>query len=351
MLTEKVQFSADMKKPYIIAEVGQNHNGSLEVALDYIKTFAQNGASAIKFQTRDNKYLFSDTAYNKEYNSENAFGRTYGEHREHLELSVDELVILRNACWENGVHFMSTPFDEPSLELLCEISVDLIKVASFDIGNLPFLHRIAKTGKPIVVSVGGGKFEHIANSIDEICKLNTNLAVLHCVSEYPCPVDRLSLGSIKELKNSFPSVAIGSSDHFNGILSGPIAFTMGARVFEKHVTLNRAQKGTDHSFALEPDGFKKFVRDINRVEPMVTINVKEDLGNEPVFKKLGKSIVAKTDILSGVALNYENLSGKIFPETFIPVRESNKLIGQLVNRDIRAWEPITFDDLVPRNFK
>jgi len=339
----------DLKKQnqesFIIAEVGQNHNGDLELAKEYIRVFALAGADAVKFQTRNNKYLFSEDAYNATYNSENAFAATYGEHREKLELKPEWLPILKNECINNGVKFMSTPFDEPSLELLLEIEVDILKIASFDLGNLPFIQRIAKSMKPVVISVGGGKIDQIRSSVDTILSYHNNLAILHCVSEYPCEYNRLGLDNISNLIKEFPNCVIGSSDHFNGILSGPVAFMKGARVFEKHVTLNRSSKGTDHSFALEPQGFGKFVRDIRRVNHMLPPKPEMELGSESVFKKLGKSIVALNDIIAGQELSQDVLSGRIFTKQYIPVRESNKVVGRIAKRDIKKGEPIVYSDL------
>jgi len=282
--------------PFVIAEVGQNHNGNLDLAREFIRVFAFEGADAVKFQTRNNKYLFSQDAYEAPYESENAFASTYGTHREILELKPEWLPILKDDCVKYGVKFMSTPFDEPSLELLKSIDVDIIKIASFDLGNLPFLHRIGTLGKPVVMSVGGGKIDQIRSSVEVLLSHHDNIAILHCVSEYPCEYSRLGLDNIEVLIREFPSCTIGSSDHFNGILSGPVAYMKGARVFEKHVTLNRASKGTDHSFALEPDGFRKFVRDIKRVRHMLPPKPSDELGGERVFKKLGKSLVAYVDI-------------------------------------------------------
>jgi sialic acid synthase len=329
--------------PFIIAEVGQNHQGDLERAREYIKIFAEAGANAIKFQTRNNKYLFSDDAYNKSYDSENAFAPTYGAHREKLELNIEWLPILQEDCQKYNVKFMSTPFDEPSLEILKDLDVDILKIASFDLGNLPFIKKIAESKIPVVMSVGGGQKNQISSSIDELLKANSEIAVLHCVSEYPCEYNRLGLGEITNLIKDFPECTPGSSDHFNGTLSGPIAYMLGARVFEKHVTLNRAWPGTDHSFALEPHGFKNFVRDITRVKSMLVPKPKEDLGNEFVFQKLGKSIVANKDIEPGVKISIDDLSGKIFNETFIPVRESNKVIDSVAKVKILANSPITYD--------
>ena len=328
--------------PYIIAEVGQNHQGDLETAREFIKIFAAEGANAIKFQTRNNKYLFAKEAYEKNYDSENAFSATYGAHREKLELDVKHLPTLKEDCKKYGVDFMSTPFDEPSIEVLKGVGIDIIKVASFDLGNLPLIKKMANVGCPIVISIGGGKIDQIRSSIEVLLAAKSEVALLHCVSEYPCEFNRLGLENVATLINEFPECTIGSSDHFNGTLSGPVAYMQGARVFEKHVTLNRAWKGTDHSFALEPHGFRNFVRDINRVRHMLPLKPADDLGNEYVFQKLGKSLVPNRDIAAGEVISIDDLSGKIFNDQYIPVRESNKVIGLIAKQDLVAGEYLTY---------
>lgn len=330
---------------FVIAEVGQNHQGDLDIAREYIKVFSQAGANAVKFQTRNNRYLFSSDAYEAPYNSENAFAETYGAHREKLELKPEWLPVLKADCEEHGVAFMSTPFDEPSLDLLIGVGVDIIKIASFDLGNLPLIDRIARAGRPVVISVGGGKAGQIRSSVNILVDYGVETAVLHCVSEYPCEYNKLGLDNIGVLAKEFPDCAIGSSDHFNGTLSGPVAYLKGARVFEKHVTLNRAWRGTDHSFALEAEGFRKFVRDIRRVRHMMPPKPAEELGNEQVFKKLGKSLIALKPIKAGETIGLDSLSGRIFRTQFIPVRESNQVIGRVVTRDIEPGEPIQYSDL------
>lgn len=333
-------------EPFIIAEVGQNHQGDLDVARKFIRILAFEGADAIKFQTRNNKYLFSQDAYDSPYESENAFAETYGAHREFLELKPEWLPILKEDCVKYGVKFMSTPFDEPSLELLEKIDVDILKIASFDLGNLPFINKIAKLGKPVVMSVGGGRADQIRSSVELFLSHHSDLAIMHCVSEYPCEYNRLGLDNIEILAREFPECTIGSSDHFNGTLSGPIAYFKGARVFEKHVTLNRSWRGTDHSFALEPEGFRKFVRDIRRVRHMMPLKPSDDLGNERVFQKLGKSLIASMDIQCGEKVTLDNLSGRIFKRQYIPVRESNNVLGRRVTRNVHQGEALTYEDLV-----
>ena len=332
-------------EPFVIAEVGQNHQGDLDKAREFIRIFAFEGANAVKFQTRNNKYLFSNEAYEAPYDSDNAFAATYGAHREHLELKPEWLPILKADCVKHGVKFMSTPFDEPSLGLLSDLDVDILKIASFDLGNLPFIHRIGSLGKPVVMSIGGGKIDQIRSSVETLLAHHDKVAVLHCVSEYPCEYNRLGLDNIQTLIKEFPQCTIGSSDHFNGTLSGPVAYIKGARVFEKHVTLNRAWKGTDHSFALEPDGFRKFVRDIKRVRHMLPPKPADDLGNERVFKKLGKSLIAYKAIKAGDVITLEHLSGRIYSTQFVPVRESNNVIGKIATRNILKDELINFNDI------
>ena len=330
----------------IIAEVGQNHQGDLETAIEYIKVFAERGADVIKFQTRNNKYLFSEEAYHAVYNSENAFAETYGAHREMLELKPEWYPVLKEECQKLEVKFMSTPFDEPSLDFLIEMGVDMIKISSFDLGNLPFINRIAQANKPVIISTGGGRAEVIDASVDLLVSQGVEVAILHCVSEYPCPHNRLGLGAIPELIDRFPNCTIGLSDHFNGTLSGPIGYMNGARVFEKHVTLNRAWKGTDHPFALEPHGFRSFVRDIQRTPEMLVKKPDEEIGIESVFKKLGKSLVAARDLQEGSTIGLEDLAGRIFSEQFIPVRESCYVIGKRVKQSLKEGEVILKDYLL-----
>ncbi len=338
-------FLKDDKDSFIIAEVGQNHQGDIETAKKYIRIFADAGADAIKFQTRNNRYLFSNDAYTKTYDSENSFANTYGEHREKLELKEHELEKIKEECLNFNVKFMSTAFDEPSLDLLCKLEVDAIKIASFDIGNLPFIDKIAKTSIPVVISTGGGLDNQIKLSIEEIQKYHSDLALLHCVSEYPCPVDKLGLSEITNLSTNFPNLTIGLSDHFNGISTGPIAYLLGARVFEKHVTLDRSLKGTDHSFSLTSHGFSQFVRDIKRTPKMLPSKPKDTLGKEKVFQKLGKSIVAASDLKKGDILTLDNLSGKIFNENHVPVRNSADFVGARLLNDINSGDPIELSEI------
>ncbi len=330
---------------YIIAEVGQNHQGSLEEALKYIDIFSSLGADAVKFQMRSNKSLFHESIYYMKYESENSFGDTYGEHRESLELKYEDFVELSKCCKKNKVDFIITPFDLVSLEKCIKLEVDALKIASFDLGNLPLINEFSKCDLPIILSTGGGEIVQISESIRLIQQYHNNLAILHCVSHYPCPLEKVNLGKINTIRELYPDITVGLSDHFNGILTGPLAYINGARVFEKHVTFNRSNKGTDHPFSLEPDGFRKFVRDIHRTPILMKSNNNNDLGEEPVFKKLGKSLTAHNFIKAGNIITLHDLDGKIIRPQKIPVRESNKVIGKRTKVDIMPGNFINYENL------
>lgn len=338
----KIAFSD--KDPLIIAEIGQNHQGQPDLAFKYIDKFASSGANAVKFQCRNNKYLFSRESYDQPYNSENSFDSTYGKHREFLELDPTVIADLRSYCNEKNIAFICTPFDEPSLDLLVDINVDAIKIASFDCGNIPFAALIAQTKIPTIISCGGCRLNQISQTIDEFKDTGNLFSLLHCVSRYPCNASDLNLNKITVLKSEFPEVHVGLSDHFSGISSGVVAYMLGARVFEKHVTLNRSWKGTDHSFALGAHGFEQFCRDIRRCHEMLAID-ETTLGLEPVFEKLGKSVVATRDLAPGTCLSRNDLSGKIFPKMYLPVRESSALIGKTLDKPIAAGSPVTHLDI------
>ena len=329
-------------RPYFIAEVGQNHQGDVRLALEYVDRFQAAGASAVKFQKRDNSYLFSNDAYSASYDSENAFGATYGEHREALELTIDEMACVRERCAEREVDFICTPFDPPSLEELLHIGVDALKVASFDLGNVPLLQLMGATQVPVVISSGGGAPRHLDVSIATLRGFHDDIALLHCVSKYPCEADDLGLLAIPALRERFSDLTIGLSDHFNGILSGPLAASLGALVFEKHVTLNRAWKGTDHSFALEAEGFRKFVRDTLRTHEMIQEPKLSD-GKEPVFQKLGKSIVAAHDLDAGHVVTADSIRGLILQDNAIPIREFYWMIGRTMTQGLSAGEPLSWE--------
>jgi sialic acid synthase len=334
----------------IIAEVGQNHQGSPALALDYINEFSKAGATSIKFQKRDLKSLFHPDALKRPYDNPNSFGITYGDHRSHLELGREHFSQLIEECRRVDVEFICTPFDLVSASFLHESGCRIFKISSFDLGNLSLLYKVSSLASEVIISTGGARLSHvqhsynflIENGFDEKC-----ITILHCVSLYPTDSKQLDLNRITSLLNLFPNSIVGISDHFPGVVTGSLSYALGARCFEKHVTFNRAWKGTDHAFALEPEGFRKYARDIRLAQNALTnSSINSDAyGREPVFQKLGKSIVASRSLLKGHVVQLEDLSALITPYGEIDVREMHSLIGRIVRNDLDHGQPIKYSDL------
>jgi sialic acid synthase len=245
---------------YVIAEIGHNHQGDLQLCKKMFDAAKEAGADAVKIQKRDNKTLYTEEFYLRPYNSENAFGDTYGAHREFLEFNRTQYVILQDHAEKLGITFFATAFDIPSADFLAELEMPAIKIASGDLKNHQLLEYVSDLDIPIILSTGGGTMEDCI-AADEICQPD---AILQCTSGYPARHEELNIAVIDTYVDAFPDALIGFSDHSNGIAMAPIAFALGARVIEKHFTLDRTLKGTDQPFSLEPAGLRKMVRDLRR---------------------------------------------------------------------------------------
>ncbi len=331
--------------PFFIAEIGHNHQGSLEKALNLIKMSKDAGANAVKFQKRNNKKLYTKKFYNSPYDNKNSYGETYGKHREALEFDEIQFNEIKAYAKEIDIDFFATPFDFESIDFLDNLGVPAFKIASADLLNTPLQIEIAKRNKKIFLSTGHGSFDDVKRARDSICKYNSDLIIMHCCASYPPEISDLNLKVIETYKKNFPNHIIGLSDHENGIDAGPIAFLLGARVFEKHVTLNRALKGTDHAFSLEPYGFTKFIRNIKRIPIMLGSEEKKILESEkkPVYK-MAKSIVAKRDIKKGEKLDLDNLTFKS-PGGGLPPYQFYEIKNKVINKDLKEDELIKMEFL------
>jgi sialic acid synthase len=245
---------------YVIAEIGHNHQGDLQLCKAMFDAAKEAGADAVKLQKRDNKTLYTEEFYNSPYNSENAYGATYGLHREALEFNRTQYVILQDHAEKLGISFFATAFDVPSADFLADLEVPAIKIASGDLKNHALLEYVSDLDIPIILSTGGGSLEDCI-AADEVCQPD---AILQCTSGYPARHEELNLGCIDTFLDTFPDVVVGYSDHSNGIAMAPLAYALGARIIEKHFTLDRTLKGTDQPFSLEPAGLRKMVRDLRR---------------------------------------------------------------------------------------
>jgi sialic acid synthase len=321
---------------YVIAEIGHNHCGSLETALRMVAVAATCGVQMVKFQKRDNKSLYTRAFYDRLYDNENSYGTTYGEHREALELGWHAFVALKQQADVHGVEFAATPFDFASVAFLEDLGVTAYKVASGDITNLPFLRHIARLGKPMIMSTGASSLAEIRRAYDEVLRYHDQLVLLHCVASYPAEYEHLNLRAIEVLKRECPEAVIGFSSHDNGVLAPVVAYMLGATVVEKHFTLNRAWKGVDHKFSLEPEGLRKQVRDLRRVDLMMGDGERMLQPYESAAReKMGKGIYAARALAAGTRLGWDDIVFKS-PATTLPPSLADDLIGRRLLVDVAS---------------
>ncbi len=335
----------DDSRCYVIAEIGHNHQGSLEKAKQLFHEAKQCGVSAVKLQKRNNRKLYTKAMYDKPYDNENSFGPTYGLHREALEFNEDQYRELQQCARELGLDFFATAFDFDSADLLSELGVPAFKVASGDLKSIPLLKHIASFQKPMVVSTGAAVLDDVKRAYDAIMPVNPHLCLMQCTAGYPAAFEELDLRVIALYRECFPDAVIGYSGHDNGIAMPLAAFVLGARVVEKHFTLNRAMKGTDHAFSLEPVGLRKLVRDLDRLRVALGDGAKKIYPSEVgPGMKMGKKLVAARDLLAGRVLTAEDIALKS-PGDGLPPYEFDKLVGKVLLRPLFEDDEFTFENL------
>lgn len=335
----------DNTPPYLIAEVGHNHQGNLDTAIKLIHEAKSAGAHAVKLQKRDNKALFTKRGYEAPYLNENSYGETYGAHREALEFSKEEYETCAIEAKKVGIDFFATAFDFSSADFLMELGVPAFKIASGDLRTVQLIKYVAKFGKPIIISTGGGELKDIKVSVKAAVDLNPYVAVLQCTAGYPPEFHELNLRVIETLRKEFPNVTVGYSGHDSGIAMALVAYVLGARVIEKHFTLNRAMKGTDHAFSLEPQGMSKLSRDLERTHLALGDGIKRAYGSEKVpLRKMGKSIYFARSIQRGNAVEEGDLVFKSPAEGLAP-SEIGLVIGKVLRRNVEEDDLVILDDL------
>jgi len=329
---------------YVIAEIGHNHQGNVKTAMKMFRVAKECGANAVKLQKRDNKALFTKEIYNASYHNENSYAFTYGAHREALELGKSEYKELIDYARHLDITMLATAFDFPSADFLAELDMPAFKIASGDLTNTPFLKYIAQFGKPILVSTGGGTLNDVKRAYDTIMPINSQLCLLQCTSAYPIfNYEDMHLKVIKSYRETFPDILVGFSDHENGISMAIAAYVLGARVVEKHFTLNRAWKGTDHSFSLSPSGLQRLVRDLLRARLAMGDGLKKRLSCEekPLYK-MSKKLVAVRDLPIGHRLELNDIAIKS-PGDGLPPYELDKIIGKRLVKAVKEDENIFFE--------
>lgn len=345
-----------MRHTYIIGEIGQNHNGSVDIAKLIVDLVCRpikedvfgldlDPIDAVKLTKRDLTEELSVSQMNRIYDSPHSFGRTYGEHRAALELSDDDHYEVYKYAKSKGLDFVETLCARGCLSLLKLFTPDYLKVASRDLTNLLLLESLAETKIPIILSTGMAGKKELDEALEIITRYHSNISILHCVSQYPTEPDNLNLRTITYLKKHYGQYKIGFSDHTIGISAPPIAVGMGAEIIEKHITIDRHMKGTDQKGSLGPDGVYRMVRDIRMCEHWLG---KEDLYIEKSVdssrKKLERSIASLHDMKAGDVIHQEDLH-MLSPGDGFKWTQLDEIVGRQLLNDIPANEIIYPKDL------
>lgn len=331
---------------FIIAEAGVNHNGKLELAKKMVDKAKEAGADAVKFQTFISEDLVTRDIPMEEYQKRNTGKKeTQLEMLKKLELSRKDFIELKKYCEKKGIIFLSTPFDEGSVDFLEKLGVQAFKISSGDITDLPFLRYIAKKKLPMIVSTGASYLEEVKEAVLAIKKEGNNkIILLHCTVNYPCPPEEVNLKSMITLGKEFDCL-IGYSDHTFGIMAPIISVALGAKVLEKHFTLDRKLPGPDQKASLEPEELKEMVKIIRDTEKALGSFMKKPQKSESEERKLGRrSIVARIDILKGNKISKEMLITKR-PGTGINPKHLYSIIGKIAKKDIKKDSLIKFQYL------
>ena len=336
---------------YIIGEIGQNHNGSVDIAKLIVDAASRpvkeelfglqlKPMNAVKLTKRDLNQELSKTQMEAPYTGPHSFGKTYGEHRAVLELNDEQHLEVYKYAKSLGLDFVETLCAAGCLSMLKLFTPDKLKVASRDLTNLPLLAALAETKIPIIISTGMAGKQELDNAISVITKYNSNLSILHCVSQYPTQPKNVNLKTISYLQKNYPQFTVGYSDHTIGISTPVAAVAMGAKIIEKHITLDRKMKGTDQAGSLGIDGINRMVRDIRIMEM--------SLGKEEIFieegvkssrVKLERSIASKRSIKKGEIISEADIH-MLSPGDGFKWIENDKVIGKVAQTDIPKDEII-----------
>ena len=320
---------------FIIAEIGQNHNGQVEIAKRLIETAARCGCDAVKFQKRDVEWELTREARDRPYDNPNSFGPTYGEHRVFLELNEQQHLELRDCAEANGLVYFCTACDPPSVELMERVGNPCYKIASRDIENIPLLKRVTQTGKPVILSTGMAGAAEIAAALDALNGGSSGVILTHCVSQYPTELHHVNLRALETMRLAF-HVLVGLSDHTTGIVTSIAAAVLGACCIEKHITLSRAMQGTDHAAALEEEGLRRLVKYIREVE-LARGSGKIEIPNvvETAKRKLSRSLISRCEIPTGTCLTEDMLVLKS-PGTGLGWHQRSRIVGKVAKQDIAS---------------
>lgn len=337
-------FDMNNKSVYVIAEVGVNHNGSIEMAKELIDASVRVGADAVKFQTFKSEKLVTKKAEQADYQRENT-GKVESQFDmlKRLELTENDFAELKQYCEKVGIDFLSTPFDEESAQNLAGMGIDAFKIGSGDLNNIPFIKKLDAFGIPIILSTGMSSLEEVKESVAAITK--SPLVILHCTSCYPAPVEDTNLIAIQTMKQEL-NLPIGYSDHTSGVLVASLAVGLGATVIEKHITLDKNLEGPDHKASLEPTEFEEMVQAIRYTEKALGNGEKVCMPSEESTKKVArKSLVLSQDVQEGEVLTEAHLVIKR-PGNGLAPKYFDDMIGKKAKYNMEADRVLSWDDVI-----
>jgi sialic acid synthase SpsE len=328
---------------FLVAEIGQNHNGEETQAAELIDVAAWAGVDAVKFTKRDLECEMTRQASRVPYSGRSAFGPTYGEHRAALELSIDAHERLAARAQKHGLVYFAAACDIPSADLLGRLDVPLYKIASRDLTNSPLVEHLARTGRPLLISTGMSSLEEIDEAVEVVHRHHDCLVLLQCTSLYPTPPEQVHLRSLPALGRRYGCL-VGFSDHADGTLFSAVAVALGAVLIEKHLTFDRKARGSDHACSLEPSELRELVRQVRQVEQAMGRSDKPRCpGVDKVRMRLGRSLVSRVSVPRGATLVEEMLVLKS-PGNGLAWRDRHRVLGRQARRDIAPDETLRAAD-------
>lgn len=330
---------------YIIAEAGVNHNGQIELAYQLCDAAKAAGVDAVKFQTWKTENIVTKEAPLASYQENNIVSKTDSQYEmlKKLELSYNEFIKIQDYCKSIGIKFLSTPDEEESLEFLSGLNLDFIKIGSGEVTNIPYLRKIGNKRQPVVLSTGMSNLGDVERAYNELLNAGaTSITLLHCTTNYPCPMDEVNLTAMQTLKAAF-KCEVGYSDHTLGIEVTIAAVAMGATMIEKHFTLDTSMEGPDHKASLNPEELKKMVDAIRNIETALGNGIKKpNKSEQEISKVVLKSIVSSKPILKGELLTEDNMMVKR-TSNGIPASLWDTVIGKKAPRNFEPDQVISIE--------
>ncbi len=318
---------------YIIAEAGLNHNGSIKIAKDLVDLASDAGANAVKFQKRTVNQLATSDYLLQEDNRFPTFGNTYKEIREHLEFDADQYIELKKYTEEKNLDFIVTAFDIEAVDFLENLNVEIFKLASHSLTNVNLIKYLSKKQRPTILSTGMSEVSEINTAVEIFKENKCPLALMHCVSSYPTPMKDCNLALIDFLKDKY-GVVTGYSGHELGYYPSVLAVAKGAKIIERHYTLDQSMEGFDHKMSLNPTELRDMIKDIRSIAKIFGNKEKNVTQTELITrKKYHVSMVSKVDIKANQILKEQMVEYKN-PGTGIPYKDSTKVIGRYAKFNI-----------------